>query len=491
MEQRFEKRIVPCLRRDLWQIQDREQTQELRLPDGMPDIGGVLGAWGQCVMRGKEWLGDSITVSGGVMVWVLYEPADGTQPRVVEAWLPVQGKWNLPQTQREGSIRSEWLLRGVDARTVSARKMMIRATVSLLAEVLEPWDAEVYSIGETEQDVQLLRSTYPAVIPQEAGEKAFLLEEALPLNPAAEQILYCRLTPELTEQKVIGGKAVFRGNGALHLLYRGEDGQLYTADHQLPFSQFSDLDRDYDKDAALSVMLALSNLEPELTEGNLSVKCGMVAQYLVHDTQMLELVSDAYSPTRPVRTQTAQLELPMVLDRCQVDMNCQIPMPNGSARMVDAALQAAHPRLRRAGELSELELSGTAQMLYYDDAGNLRGATAQWSDSRELPCDEAASLQSRLGDVSALRQEGPNLRAELQAEAQATGSQGIEMVTALEIGTAAAPDPNRPSLILRRAGEQTLWNLAKSTGSTVEAIRRANGLTAEPVDDRLLLIPIA
>ncbi len=490
MEQRFEKRIVPCLRQDLWQIQEREQTQELRLTDGMPDIGGVLAAWGQCVMRGKEWLGDSIGVSGGVMVWVLYEPADGTQPRTIEAWIPVQGKWNLPQTQREGSIRSEWLLRGVDARTVSARKMMVRATVSLLAEVLEPWDAEVYNAAETEPGVQLLRSTYPAVIPQEAGEKAFLLEEALPLNPPAEQLLYCRLTPELTEQKVIGGKAVFRGNGLLHLLYRGEDGQLYSADHSLPFSQFSDLDRDYDKDATLSVMMALSNLEPELTEGNLNIKCGMVAQYLVHDINMLELVSDAYSPARHVRTQTAQLELPMVLDRCLVDMSCQIPMPNGGARMVDASVQAAHPRLRRTGEASELEMAGTAQMLYYDDAGNLRGSATQWSDSRNLPCDESATVQPRLVELSALRQDGPNLRSEIKAEAQSIGNQGIEMVMALELGNTTTPDPNRPSLILRRPGDHTLWNLAKATGSTVDAIRRANGLTTEPMDDRLLLIPI-
>ncbi len=42
------------------------------------------------------------------------------------------------------------------------------------------------------------------------------------------------------------------------------------------------------------------------------------------------------------------------------------------------------------------------------------------------------------------------------------------------------PDPARPSLILRRTGEGGLWELAKACGSTVEAIRSANGLEAEP-----------
>ncbi|MBQ9762402.1 MAG: DUF3794 domain-containing protein [Oscillospiraceae bacterium] len=490
MEVRFEKRILPCLRRDLWQTQDREQTQEVRLPEGMPDIGGVLAAWGQCVLRSKEWLGDSITVSGGVMTWILYEPADGTEPRTIEAWLPIQGKWNLPQTQREGMIRSSWLLRGMDARTVSARKMMVRANVSLLAEVLEPWDAEVYGPAALDPDVQLLRRTYPAVIPKEVGEKAFLLEEELPLEEA-QSIIHCRLVPRLTEQKVIGGKAVFRGEGALHLLYRREDGQLRTADFQLPFSQFSELDRDYDKDATLSVMLVVSNLEPEISDGKLLVKCGIVAQYMVQDLELLELVEDAYSNRREIRIQRQPLELPMVLDSCPMDLHCQVSMPGDGTRVVDNSLNYGHPKLRRAGDLTELELSGTVQMLYHDENGALRGTNAQWADAQDLPGDSGAAVLAQAAEGPELRQEGANLRGDIQVAVQMTDRQGIEMVTGLELGSVTAPDPGRPSVILRRAGEHDLWNLAKNSGSTVDAILRANGLTTEPVDDRMLLIPIA
>ena len=48
----------------------------------------------------------------------------------------------------------------------------------------------------------------------------------------------------------------------------------------------------------------------------------------------------------------------------------------------------------------------------------------------------------------------------------------------------------RPSLILRRAGEEGLWELAKKTGSTVAAIRSANKLQEEPKPGQLLLIPV-
>ena len=64
------------------------------------------------------------------------------------------------------------------------------------------------------------------------------------------------------------------------------------------------------------------------------------------------------------------------------------------------------------------------------------------------------------------------------------------MVTGVEMGEQIKPDPNRPSLILRRAGSQLLWEIAKETGSTVEAIRTANGLKEEPAAGQMLLIPV-
>ncbi len=68
---------------------------------------------------------------------------------------------------------------------------------------------------------------------------------------------------------------------------------------------------------------------------------------------------------------------------------------------------------------------------------------------------------------------------------------GLSVVTGLEMGEIEEPDPNRPSLVLCRAGEESLWSLAKRTGSTVEAIKKANNLETEPEGKQLLLIPVS
>ena len=42
MEFEFQKSACPCLETVLREVQNVEQTQEIKLPDGMPDIGRVL-----------------------------------------------------------------------------------------------------------------------------------------------------------------------------------------------------------------------------------------------------------------------------------------------------------------------------------------------------------------------------------------------------------------------------------------------------------------
>lgn len=497
MELQFEKKPCPHLRWTVWDVKEQEQTQEVRLADGLPDIGTILGVWGQCIMRGKEWANDSISTTGGVMAWVLYAPADGSEPRMVEVWLPVQMKWNRNGAERMGTIRCHWQLKGVDGRILSARKMMVRANVSILAEGLEPWEEEVSVAGEVPEDVQLLRNRYPARIPAEAGEKAFLVEDEISLSsaePGLERLIFCTITPQITEQKVLGGKVVFRGNGNFHMLYQDADGHLHSRDHQIGFSQLADLDRDYEGDAQVQTVMMLSSLEPEVQDGHLRVKCGMVAQYLVSHEQMLELTQDAYSPNRQLSMDTQQIILPTILDQRQEQVRISCAMDGKPAQVVDVSLNMEQPSVRRAGDLVQMVCSGQAQVLYYDDNGGLSSSSGRWSGEWELPVFEDADIMPMVQSPSvpevSIGADRMEVTVIVPMEANAVSRQPMTMVTALQLGELTQPDPGRPSLILRRAGEGSLWELAKVTGSTVSAIRSANGLTGEPVDDRLLLIPV-
>lgn len=497
MEITFNKTVYPCLRKVISQTQTQEQTQEVRLPESMPDIGRVLDSWGQVLIRSKEWRGNAMTVSGGVMVWVLYVPEDGVHAQSVETWIPFQMRWDFPQTQRDGTICILPLLKSVDARSTSARKLMVRVNTSLLGEALEPIEAEIGIPEQVPEDVQLRKVTYPLDLPQESGEKMVSVEEDLTLPgmlPEMNRLLRYGLTPKILEQKVMAGRLVFRGKCGLHVLYLGEDGIVHVWDTEIPFSQYADLDRDYGAGSACTTIPVVTNLELIHEEHRLQLKCNIAAQYRIFDRVLAEIAEDAYSPARQVKMQMEPVTMPIRLDQRE-DLLQMSSQWNGDAeRIADVSCLIDHPQQRQEADVVQMVIPMQFQMLYYDAAGNLQSGSVR--------CEHTAGIESDPGNrIDAYVQAdgwpqsvlaGPNaqLTAQCQVMTDTFAEQGLTMISSLSVGEKTEPDPNRPSLILRRKETATLWDIAKSCGSTVDAIRQANGLQEEPQADQLLLIPI-
>ncbi len=499
MELKFEKTPVSSLETGLQEVRNMEQTQELRLPEGMPDVGRVLGAWGQAVIRGKEWRSSEIGLTAGMMVWVLYEPEDGTGLQCMESWIPFQLRWDLPQELPEGTIRIRCLPRFVDARSASARKLILRSGLAAQAQALSPRETPVYRMGEVPQGVELLRSHYPVRLPREAGEKAFVLDELLTLPdsaPQPEKIVYCALQPEITEQKVLANKVVFRGNANAHLLYLSEEGQLHGWDFPMPFSQFADLTMSHSGEAQADTALCVTNLEPDLDEeGKLRLKCGLVGQYLIDDMEMIEVAEDAYSPGRELKAEREWLELPAVLETRREILRSEQTLPGEANLAADIRFLPDFPRQKRTENGVSMTVPGMYQVLYYGENGSLQSATARWEGNLDLRAGEDSRVDGvplPSGEPMMTLGTGDlTLRAELPMAVTTTGQTRIPMVTGLTVGGEVTRDPGRPSLILRRAGTDSLWNLAKKTGSTTAAIQKANSLEGEPSESQMLLIPVS
>lgn len=498
MDMQFQKTICTCLDAVICEVQNGEQTQELRISDGMPDIGRILAAWGQPVLRGKEWRTDSIAINGGILVWVLYAPEDGTEPRCVDGWLPFQMRWDLPEDCPEGQIRIHLLPRFVDARSISARKVMLRAGVAAMVQAYVPAQLEFWNAESVPEDVQLLQTRYPVRMFSEAGEKSFLLDEDITMPgsvPQPEKLIYYTLRPDITDQKVMGDKVVFRGNGNLHILYRSEEGQLHSWDFQLPFSQYADLKDGFSADARVEVALCPTSLELELDdEGHLRLKCGITGQYLVDNQLLVEVVEDAYSPMRDLQLGQGSVAIPSMLDSRTQTLYPEQTIPADVNLAADIVLLPDFPRQYRMEGSLRLEVPVTFQALYYDENGALQGTSGRWEGSHSLMADAESKVcvvpRTASEPQMALSDSAMTLKGEIPFSMITTTRQEVPMVTGLALGELQEPDPGRPSLILQRAGKQRLWEIAKGNGSTVSAIRKANNLQEEPEPGRMLLIPV-
>lgn len=376
---------------------------------------------------------------------------------------------------------------------------MVRAAVGVLGQAMVPGEGEIYAPADLPEDVFVLKNNYPLQIPVEAGEKMFNLEESLTLPasvPEIAKVLRYTLSPELADSKVVGDKLVMRGVANLELLYRGVDGQIHTWRWELPFSQYTELDKQYDADAAAQVWLAVTALELEQgEEEKLTLKADIIGQYVICRRQTVEVVEDVYSPVRSVTPETVQMNLPSILDDRIETIAVEHTLETDAMQIADVSFYPDHPQLRRSGDTVNAELSGLFQLLGYNSEGKLESVTGRWQDNRMMEVSGDTSMEmtvigSEKPQMTA-NGESAGLRSEMRLHSQTVTDWGIPMVTGLELGETRQPDPNRPSLILRRAGTDSLWEIAKSTGSTVDAIQKANGLTQEPNSEQVLLIPVS
>lgn len=429
------------------------------------------------------------------MAWAMYLPEEGTQPQMVEAWIPFQMKWDLPDTQYDGVIRVSPLLKSVDARVTSARKLMLRTCVGILSEASVPMETEIFSPEQIPDGVHLLERTYPVRLPKEAGEKPFDMDEELTLPssaPAMEKLLRFSLQPELIDQKVMSGKVVFRGMGLVHILYAGADGQLHSWDFEVPFSQYADLESDYEQEASADIWMAVTALEMDTDEqGQLCLKAGLTGQYMISDREMLRVVEDAYGTSYKVAPQLQQLQLPMILEEQKQLIHAECSGNDTQLRGFDVTFYPDQPRLDRdSGDFTGV-LGGYFQILGYDPEGKPAGMLERWSETVSIPgCEECdMRLQLQPSGTPQLSGMGGDPVGDILLRTTTTATKGIPMVTAIEMEQ-TQPDPQRPSLILRRAREESIWTIAKESGSTEQAIREANKLSGEPEPGQILLIPV-
>ena len=119
---------------------------------------------------------------------------------------------------------------------------------------------------------------------------------------------------------------------------------------------------------------------------------------------------------------------------------------------------------------------------------------SRWEENLTLPTDQNskifATIQPKAMPQGNLAVGKVNLRAEVLMDAVTTVEQELPHVTGLVFGDLTEQDPTRPALILRKVGDNSLWEIAKNSGSTVEAISQANDLHEQPEREQILLIPV-
>jgi hypothetical protein len=319
---------------------------------------------------------------------------------------------------------------------------------------------------------------------------------ALPENlPQIHKIVYYDMVPSIEEQKVLGNRLVFRGQMDVRMMYMTEEGQLHQWDTDVPFSQYTELDGDYGTNATAWIMPIMTAMEMDITEPQqLNIRAGIANQYTIFDRTVLDVVEDAFSPSRDVAPVVEQMQFPALLDSVQMQLQAEGTLNGEAKRILLASPRTEYPVIRMNGECLQLRMDGQFQILYENEEGQMSTDSLRFNSM--LPLPSATENQTELWLQESSQPEllptadGFHVISSYPVTVQTYSGRTLPMVTELDVGQQREADPDRPSILLRRAGDEGLWAIAKGYGSTVDAIMEANQLSGEPENGQMLLIPI-
>lgn len=478
----------------------QEETMDSIVPDAFPDVSRIICAYGDAFVTMKQAGEGSAKITGNIGITVLYVPEGESVPRALTLNLPFQSVGDAPQIREDCLVHAAVLSARADARLINPRKLFLKAEIKLRLKVYAMESREVTCdlAGGGDEAMQKQKREYRNCAVAAVLEKPFLFSDTLrpsASKPAMEELLYCRAEPAALDAKYIGKKLVCKGEVQLSVLYRSGS-ELVPIRFELPFSQVLELDGAFEEGDP-EVTAVLKNTDCHLRDGELDVAVEALIQASLWSQRTVTLLSDVYNTATALDAERGQSALCTMAERGvrreTARQFCESGIPAKQVLHCAMALGGLSNQRQEGG--MHYSTDACVDVLYLSEDDALCGVsyTIPISCDMELPSDCGCACHCRpAGEIVAVPVTG-GLEIRLEAEFfwTMTRVESIPCVTAVRQGAVRGGTEPRPSVVIRMVHKnETLWDIAKACGSTMEDICAANQLPSETLaTGAILLIP--
>ncbi len=497
----LKKNMLQCYQQVIDTTISQEETQEAIVPDACPDILRIISVCGQICISEKEVTGEEIVIKGQVDTTILYQPEEGGVMEKITVRIPFQADSpSKPLEAGDEVFVIPTLCRG-EARILNPRKILVRADILLEISGYQCHDLQLCcGVEQGEAQGMEVRMMEKEIKPLCAVKTAhFTFDETLSLQGQEdlEDVLSVGITPYVSESKVIGNKLIYKGETEVQILYLNTVGELEHSRHLLPFSQIMEVE-DSGEEGKPSVSLVLESfyVSPGYNGGRqLDMTIDLMAQATVRGEKQLSLLEDAYSIYQQIAVEKDQYTLVTVAEEFLVPQSIRqiFETTLHLQRVEDARVSSSRVVQNREGNQLTFSCDLLLTILACDESGVWHSLEFPYAVSHPIDCPENVMSCCRVltqGEVFAtMAPGGVELRFTPQFSYTMVETEPVTVVVSTTMGEQR--ERGISTVVLRLPqGEETLWDIAKSYGTTTGQIMQANCLEEDELPQgQMLLIP--
>ncbi|MDI3534012.1 MAG: hypothetical protein PWQ82_377 [Thermosediminibacterales bacterium] len=484
------------------------------VPNGKPDILKVLSVDAKLNTADieTEVIEDKVIIEGSIDVKVMYvaDVAEGDQPvHVMEGSISFSNFIKVPGAKPDMDVRVNAEIEYVQFDVDSPRIADVRIVLQLSAKVTESVQVEIVTDATGPEDLQVLKETLKLedVIGEDYNQTIVKDDITVPEGkPDIEEIIKVDFAVEEKEVKVIEDKVIVDGTFRVNVLYvgvapEGEPQQpVHFMEATVPFTTFVEVP------GAEPDMSVFTRFEVEAARGRrkdartVTVEAVLQTFAKVTQTQEIEVVVDAYSPSEELEVEKKLLKVAQVIgeDEAQVVVKDVLSIPQEKPDIEEIYNVKASVSIDETSLIANKAIiEGTIDIetLYVADVAETEPQQPLHFTEGEISFTQFVEIPGAEEDMDlevhaevehvGFSRKGPReyeVTVVVALFAKVTETVEIEVVTdIIEIEVAPGEKPpeekEKPSMtiyIVQRG--DSLWKIAKRYNTTIDAIVKANNI---------------
>ncbi len=497
MEISFENKVMTYYREICRQSKRIQISAESVVPDTDEDIGRLASVHTSVMLKSKDLTGRGVLISGEAAASLLYITEDQQSVSFVRLTKLFTIEYEAADIDTDTVAQISLSVLNTEARVINPRKVSVTLELCGDLSCYKPEELCVES-SLPKDKCKCLHARYDnaeLVLACAACEKTFSISEQFPFpsgKPCPSRLVSQKVEFIIGDCQLIGRKLIIKGTAEIGVCYLSQEANYpVKAEFSTPFSQIVDIGEE--SMDGCTVLPELTSGYFELTdtingEKALDTELHGVLQIVCRSRRDVSYVADAYSNLMPAECVRESCQYGVLSDTQRIKLSAdeRISIVDDCEDVLSAFVSIAH----LSQEQAKLSASVNIDVVYRTTGGLL--SSARRSVSMEGDCGSAGIrlLGSRLTDVY-LRPDNQFIDGHISVELSYLMCSAVEIskVAAVSLDDESPYDTREyPTVTMVRAGDESLWELAKTYHSCVEKISEINPMEGE-LKGRMLLIP--
>lgn len=465
------------------------------VPDIKPDILNIISTSGTVCVYKKEIQDEKIKIDGAINIYTLYVAEDEkTSTRCINSCLDFSKSIDLPGVKSDMKFEQMIKIKSIDAKILNGRKINLKVMLVVELSVYSNEYIDILKDIEDLDDVQKLNKVCNINSLVGSGSTNVYAKETLKIDTSDNLLEIIRVKTNIVnkETKVSYNKVLGKADLNVKIVYLTDDNRVNSATISIPVMGFIDIQNVNEKNMC-EIKYQLKNLivKPNnIDDHSILVEAEVEENCFVYDNRNIEIIEDFYSPSRELEYK--QDSIKVLKDKRNIKQICNIRKQEmipeiGKNRIYDVEInpvilnkKVSEGRIYYEGEIKLVYLFSTT-----DDGRGINSKTIVEPFNFNIADDKIKSdtrietnIEELVQDFIVMPDESIDERIDLEFNLSVIDTEEINIINDVSENENKSRHTYSIVIYYTRPGD-TLWNIAKRFGSTVDEIVKINNIENE------------